>query len=63
MLDRYLEHPEITRALMTGYATQVRFPHCPICGSEADTVYRDRNGEVFACDVCVDIRDAWEIGK
>lgn len=60
MLDRELEHPAIAYALRTGYATRVRFPRCPVCGNETDTLYKDRHGDVFACDVCVDIRDAWE---
>lgn len=35
-------------------------PVCPICGEECDTLYLDRNREIFGCDVCVAAEDAWE---
>ena len=60
MRDRELEHPAITRALGTGYATRISFPRCPVCGNETDTLYKNRQGTVFVCDVCVNIQDAWE---
>lgn len=32
--------------------------HCPVCGDECRTLYRDsRFGEIFGCDQCVDEQD------
>ena len=56
------EHPDITRALHTGYPQiDTVYPHCPVCGSECETLYKNKYGEVFACDECVKIQDAWDI--
>ena len=43
-----------------GYPTQVRFPRCPVCGDECETLYKDQYGEVFGCNNCVETVDAWE---
>ena len=40
--------------------TDVKFPRCPVCGQECDTYYRDRDGEIFACENCVSLVDAYE---
>lgn len=37
-----------------------RQPVCPICGETCETLYKDRNGDVFACDECVETVPAWE---
>lgn len=34
--------------------------HCPICGEECDTIYFDRNGEIFGCEECIKTRDAYD---
>lgn len=36
-------------------------PICPVCGEECETLYRDSNGEYVGCDVCVEVKDAWEL--
>ena len=36
------------------------FPRCPVCGEEADALYRDGLGEVVGCERCVERIDAWE---
>lgn len=38
---------------------------CPVCGEICDTIYMDRNGNVFACDKCVIDQDscAWDLEK
>jgi hypothetical protein len=36
-------------------------PHCPVCGAECSDIYRDKHGDVFACDNCVNRIDAWEV--
>ena len=32
--------------------------YCPICGEECETIYKDRYGDVFACNWCLDSMDA-----
>lgn len=38
---------------------------CPVCNKLCDTIYMDRNGDVFACDKCVIDQDsyAWNFEK
>ena len=56
-----MEHPDITRCNRTGYPHgEPTYPHCPVCGSECDTIYRDEDGFIFACDECVKTENAWE---
>lgn len=56
-----IEHPEITNAQRTGYPHgEPAYPHCPVCGKECETIYRDKYGEIFACDECVKKQDAAE---
>lgn len=35
-------------------------PRCPVCGSEAETLYESENGDIVGCDGCVKTVDAWE---
>ena len=35
-------------------------PVCPICGKECETIYMNKDKDVFGCDVCIRIQDAWE---
>ena len=35
-------------------------PHCPVCGRECDTLYLDSDRDVFGCDRCVSLEDAYE---
>lgn len=34
-------------------------PICPVCGEECGEVYYSRWGDVFGCDGCITVRDAW----
>lgn len=36
-------------------------PICPVCGEEADTLYKDRQGNVIGCTTCITEVDAWEL--
>ena len=54
------DHPDIERLIHTGETGSGRYPHCPICGDECETLFKDKMGVVFACDVCVEKQDAWE---
>ena len=62
MLDRDLEHPDITAAERTGYPTgRDRFPICPCCGEECEHVYREFGSDhIIGCDQCLIEEDAWE---
>jgi hypothetical protein len=56
-----IEHPAITNALRTGYPNgEPEYPHCPVCNAECDEIYMDENDEIFGCDQCVKIKNAWE---
>lgn len=36
-------------------------PHCPVCGSECEHVYRkDMTDEILGCENCITEQDAWE---
>ena len=35
-------------------------PRCPVCGRECDTLYLAGDREVFGCDRCVTLIDAYE---
>lgn len=38
-----------------------QYPHCPYCGAECETVYRNiKTGLYIGCDVCAEAKDAWE---
>lgn len=57
------DHPDIR--MMEQYGTlhpeeDDYVPYCPICGKECDTVYTDKDGEVFGCDNCVSHHDAFD---
>lgn len=59
-----LEHPEITNALRTGYPHgEPKWPHCPVCGDECETIYWHKNGTVVGCDMCLEKQDAWDYQK
>ena len=32
--------------------------YCPECGEECETIYRDRYGNIFGCDKCIETQDA-----
>lgn len=56
-----MDCPEIANALRTGYpGGEPKWPHCPVCGSECEEVYKDTNGVVFGCEECVSTKSAWE---
>lgn len=59
------DHPVIQNMERTGYpdGKEPNFPHCPVCGNECDTVYRNIDGEVVGCDVCLEVNEAWETSE
>ena len=42
---------------------RIGIPHCPVCGSECEEVYKDTNGVVFGCEDCVSKRSAWDTAE
>jgi hypothetical protein len=52
------DHPDIAHAMRTGEPGQeeCEVEQCPICHSEAETIYCDRDGVVFGCNECIEIR-------
>ena len=58
-----MDHPVISNMERTGTpdGKKEQYPHCPACGEECETVYKDRFGAYSGCDVCVEIKDAWEV--
>jgi hypothetical protein len=59
-----MEHPEITNARRTGYPhREPKYPHCPICCKECETIYWSKFGEVVGCDECLEKQDAWDNQK
>ena len=57
------DHPVIQNMERTGYpdGKEPKYPRCPVCGEECETVYRDRFGTYVGCDICMETKDAWEV--
>ena len=56
------DHPIIQNMERTGYpdGKEPTYPHCPICGSECDSVYRNKELDIVGCDECITTKDAWD---
>lgn len=56
------DHPVIRNCERTGYPDGKipKWPICPMCGEECDTVYRNKNLEIVGCEGCISWVDAWE---
>ncbi|MBQ7436064.1 MAG: hypothetical protein IJV30_01915 [Oscillospiraceae bacterium] len=58
------DHPEIQRAEREGVQEPKHYPICPCCGSECETIYMDEpTGIIHGCDVCVKVKEAWEVSE
>ena len=56
-----MDCPEVANALSTGYPHgEPEYPRCPVCGNECSEIYTDEHGDIFACDECVETKNAWE---
>ena len=51
--------PWVRDAELNGYPSDDPV-HCPICGEECDTIFYDKNGEIFGCEQCIQKKDAYE---
>ena len=57
-----MDHPEVENAIRTGYPHgEPKYPVCPVCGYECDTVYLDMDGDIIGCSECVKTKSAWEV--
>lgn len=63
MLNEIPDHPVIRNLEATGYpdGKEPEYPHCPLCGEECETIYKDRYGAYVGCDVCIDTINAWDV--
>ena len=61
-MERLPDHPAIRYAHETGYpdASYLDVPRCPVCGENADILYRNAYHDVVGCGECVYTSDAWE---
>lgn len=55
--------PDIRMTEATGYPTPVSWPHCPLCGEECETIYKDYYGDVVGCENCIETSNAWELSN
>ena len=57
------DHPVIRNMERTGHpdGKEPTYPHCPVCGEECDTIYKDKEHDIVGCDNCVSTADAWEV--
>ena len=57
-----IDAPDIRMTEETGYPSgrYFKWPRCPVCGDEAETIYKDRWGDVVGCDNCIETLNAWE---
>lgn len=58
-----IEHPVIANMERTGYPDGLapKIPICPVCGEEADTFYKNKDGEIVGCDECIRTVSAFEV--
>lgn len=56
------DRPIVQNCERTGYPDSkgAIWPHCPVCGEECETLYKDRFGAIVGCDVCIEELDAWD---
>lgn len=60
-MDQIPDAPWIRDAELNGVGETDETPvYCPICGSETDTIYTDRDGDAVGCSECVSMWDAYD---
>lgn len=52
--------PWIREAENDGWMADCESVECPVCGEECSEIYTDRHGNVFACNKCLLVEDAWQ---
>lgn len=41
------------------YPPAAHYPHCPVCGDECETIYK-QGAEILGCENCIVSDNAWE---
>ena len=60
-MEQIPDAPNIREAETFGYPPYNTDPvYCPICGKECDTIYLDKHGDVFGCEMCIDTMESWD---
>lgn len=56
------DHPTIENLINTGTpdGRLELTPVCPVCGEEADDIYKNVYGEIIGCDKCIKRVSAWD---
>lgn len=56
------DDPIINCMMQTGYPSWIRKeePICPKCREECSTIFKNSDGEIVGCDVCLTQTEAWE---
>lgn len=58
------DDPRILRTMATGYPDgEPEYPHCPLCGEECGSIYKDGNGDILGCEQCVSVKNAWDVDQ
>lgn len=60
------DDPIIRSLENTGLApwqSELKQPHCPICGQECEKIYLNSDGDPAGCDECLTAYDAWEVAN
>lgn len=52
------DHPDIERIERYGHVEEPRWPRCPVCNEECETIYLNGHGEPVGCDECLESIDA-----
>lgn len=60
MMEQLPDAPYIQEAERYGLPPYDEPPKCPCCGENANTIYMDQYGNVFACDMCLREQDAYD---
>ena len=56
MMEQIPDAPWIRNAELNGVGDPPVY--CPCCGEDCISVFKDRNGDVFACDRCIQEEDS-----
>lgn len=58
-MEHVPDDPRIRETEQNGYPPYDTV-QCPCCGEECEEIYADQYGNVFGCNKCILIQDAWE---
>jgi len=50
----------IENPIVTASTEPERYPICPACGTECETIYISDDGKALGCEYCVNKKDSWD---